>query len=88
MEATVDRLHYQLGQKNAHEANLQRTYMAEKKEWKTSEENKVLKLEKELMIVKSANTASKDAIKLENDKIKGTLKSLKILHEEQLQLLN
>ena len=56
LEATVDRLRYQLRQKNAHEANLRRTYLAEKKEWKTSEENKVLKLEKELMKVKSGNT--------------------------------
>ena len=65
LEATVDRLRYQLRQKNAHEANLRRTYLAEKKEWKTSEENKVLKMKEELMKVKSGNTQGKDATKLE-----------------------
>ena len=84
LEATVDRLRYQLRQKNAHEANLQRTHMAVKKEWKTSEENKLLKLEKELMQVKNANTQDKDATKLENDKMKENLKSLKVCHKEQL----
>ena len=86
LEATVDRLRYQLRQKNAHEANLRRTHIAEKKEQKTSKENKALKLEKELMRVKSANTESKDATKLENDKLKENLRSLKILHKEQLRL--
>jgi len=60
--------------------------LAEKKEWKTSEENKVLKMKEELMKVKSGNTQGKDATKLENEKMKENLKSLKILHKEQLRL--
>ena len=60
--------------------------MAEKKEQKFSEENKALKLEKELMKLKNTNTASKDATKLENDKLKENIRSLKILHKEQLRL--
>ena len=60
--------------------------MAEKKEQKILEENKALKLEKELIKVKNSSTANKDATKLENDKLKENLKSLKILHKEQLRL--
>ena len=76
LQATVDRLRYQLRQKNAHEANLRRTHMAEKKEQKFSEENKALKLEKELIKLKNSNTASKDATKLENDKLKENIRSV------------
>ena len=60
--------------------------MAEKKERKISEENKALKLERELIKVKNSSTANKDATKLENDNLKENLKSLKILHKEQLRL--
>ena len=40
----------------------------------------------ELMKLKNTNTASKDATKLENDKLKENIRSLKILHKEQLRL--
>ena len=38
------------------------------------------------MKVKNSRTASKDTTKLENDKLKENLRSLKILHKEQLRL--
>ena len=60
--------------------------MAEKKEQKIPVENKALKLEKELIKVKNSSTANKDATKLENEKLKENIKSLKILHKEQLRL--
>ena len=56
LESSVNKLWYQLRQKNTHEANLWRTYLAEKKkEIKALEENKILKLEIELMKVKNVN---------------------------------
>ena len=86
LESSVDKLWYQLRQKNTHKANLRRAYLAEKKEIKALEENKVLKLEKELMKFKNVNVFTKDNTRLENSKLKENLRSLKVLHKEQLRL--
>ena len=53
LEANVDKLRYQLWQKNMHEGNLQKTFLAQKKELKALAENKILKLENEVLKLKS-----------------------------------
>ena len=52
LEANVDKLRYLLRQKNIHEANLQKTFLAQKKELKALDENKILKLENEILKLK------------------------------------
>ena len=86
LHATIDKLRFQLRQTNTHQSHLKRTYLAEKKELKTLENNKILKMENELMKLKSTYTQKKDVTKLENEKLKESLRSLKILHRDQLKL--
>ena len=52
LEANVAKFRYQLWQKNMHEANLQKTFLAQKKELKTLAQNKILKLENEVLKLK------------------------------------
>ena len=62
--------------KNIHEADLRKTYLAQKKNQKVLDENKVLKLEKELPKLKSEKSANKDSTRF---------KSSRILRKEQLR---
>ena len=86
LEATVDKIRYQLRQKNMHEADLRKTYSAQKREQKALSENSILKLEQELMKVKNEKTTKKDTTRLEVERLKESLKLSKILHKEQLQI--
>ena len=86
LEASVDKLQYQLCQKNMHEADLCKTYSAQKREQKALSEKTILKLEQELLKVKNSRATKKDSSRLEVEKLKESLKSSKILHKEQLQL--
>ena len=62
--------------------------MARKREQKATDENKILKLEKELMKLKGTKPVNTDAakLKLEIDKLKESLKSCRTLHREQIQM--
>ncbi len=72
--------------KKIHKADLQKTYLAQKKSQKAIDENNVYKLEKELTKLKSEKSANKDSTRLENEKLKESLKSSRILHKEQLRM--
>ena len=69
-----------------HEADLCKTFSAQKREQKAVSENTILKLEQELFKVKSERTKKKELSVLEVEKLKESLKSSRILHKEQLQL--
>jgi len=86
LEANVEKLRFQLRQKNIHESNLRKTFLAQKKELKALDENKILKLENELLKVKSSKTSSKETTKLDNEKLKETIKSIKVLHKDQIRM--
>ena len=89
LEATTDKLRFQLRQRNMHEGDLRKTYLAQKREQKALDEAKILKLEKELQKMKNApagggkNTMT---MKLENEKLKESLRSTKVLHKDQLRI--
>ena len=51
LNANIDKLRFQLRQKNMHAANLRRIYLSEKKEIIALDKNKILKMENELMKV-------------------------------------
>ena len=53
LEANVDKLRLQLRQKNMHEADLRKTFSAQKREQKALSENTILKLEQDLLKVKN-----------------------------------
>ena len=61
-------------------------YGAEKKELKALQDVRVLKLEKEMIQLKKEITEGKSTTKLENNKLKENLKSIKTLHKDQLHL--
>ena len=86
LEAYVNKLRYQLRQKNMHEADLRKTYSAQKREQKALSENSILKLEQELIKVKNEKTTKKDTTRLELDKVKESLRSTKVLHRDQLRM--
>ena len=86
LEANIDKLRFQLRQKNVHESDLRKTYSAQKKEQKALSENTILKLEQELMKIKNTRAKKTDSSRLEIEKLKESLKSTKILHKDQLQL--
>ena len=69
-----------------YKADLSNIFLAQNKEQKALSEINVLKLEHELMKIKNSTASSKDSSKSENDKLNESLKPLKILHKEQLQL--
>ena len=79
LEANVNKLRYQLCQKNIHEADLCKTLSVQKREQKALSENTVLKLEQELLNQKNLRTRNKDPSRLEIEKLKESLKSSKIL---------
>lgn len=89
LEATTDKLRFQLRQRNMHEGDLRKTYLDQKREQKALDEAKILKLEKELQKMKNApagggkNTMT---MKLENEKLKESLRSTKVLHKDQLRI--
>ena len=72
LHANIEKLCFQLCQKNMHKVNLQRTYLSEKKERILLDNNKILTREKEL----------REATKLANKKLKESVKALKILHRD------
>ena len=86
LHAEIDKLRYRLRQKNIQESNLRRTYLSDKKQIVAVEKNKLLKIENELIKLKSTDAQTKDTTKLENNKIKENMKSLKTLHKDQLKL--
>ena len=86
LEATVDKLRFQLRQKNVHESDLKKSYLAQKREQKATDENKILKLERELTKLKEMKSTNKDSTKLECEKLKERLHSCKTLHKEQIQM--
>ena len=65
-----------------HKSKFQRIHLAERKELIGVGNNKIFKMGKELMKVKNAYTQKKDATKLENNKLKESLRLLKILPKE------
>ena len=69
LEVNVDKLRYQLQQKNIHEANL-----------------KSLKLENELLKSRNTKTSGNEKTKLDNEKLKETIKSIKTLHRDQIRM--
>ena len=79
LEANVEKLRFQLQQKNINEGNLPKTFLAQKKELKALDENKILKLENELI-------KDNGKTKLDNEKLKDTIKSIKALHKDQIQM--
>ena len=60
--------------------------MAQKKELKALDENKILKLENEILKLKNAKTSGNKKTKLDNEKLKETIKSIKTLHRDQIQM--
>lgn len=70
LDATINKLCYQLQQKHVHEADLRKTYSSQKKEQNVLAENTVLKLEQELMKIKNLKPSKKDSSRLENEKLK------------------
>ena len=86
LNCDVAKLRFQLRQKNTHEASLRRMYGAEKKELKALQDVRVLKLEKEVIQLKKDISEGKNTTKLDNTKLKENLKSIKILHKDQLRL--
>ena len=61
-------------------------YSAEKKELKALENVRVLKLEKEVIWLKKEIAEGKNSQKLDNNKLKENLRSMKTLHKDQLCL--
>ncbi len=86
LHSEINKLCYWLHQKNLHKSNLRRTYLSEKKEIIAFDKNKILKMENELMKLKNMDSQRKDTTKLDNNKLKENIKSLKILHKDQLKL--
>ena len=86
LEATIDKLRFQIRQKNMHEADLRKTYSAQKREQKALSENSILKLQQELMKIKNEKTTKKDTTRLEVERLKESLKLSKTLHKEQLHM--
>ena len=68
------------------ESNLLKTFLSQKKELKTLNKNKILKLESENIKLGSSATDEKNDKKLENDKLKETISSTNALHNDQLQI--
>ena len=68
------------------EHNLRKTFLAQKKEIQAVEKNKSLKLKNELVKLKNSKTSGQGQFKLENKKLKETVKSMKILHKDQLSM--
>ena len=60
--------------------------MAQKKELKTLNKNKILKLESDIVKLKSSATNGENNKKLENDKLKESLRSNEALHKDQLRI--
>ena len=60
--------------------------MAQKKELKTLNKNKILKLESDIVKLKSSATNGETNKKLENDKLKESLRSNEALHKDQLRI--
>ena len=86
LKAEVEKLRFQMRQKNVHESNLRKTFLSQKKELKTLNENKILKLENDNIKLRSSATDGKNNKKLENDKLKDTIKSTKAQHKDQLRI--
>lgn len=86
LKAEVEKLRFQMRQKNVHESNLRKTFLSQKKELKTLNENKILKLENDNIKLRSSATDGKNNKKLENDKLKDTIKSTKAQHKNQLRI--
>ena len=86
LEANVDKLLYQLRQKNIHEANLRKTFLAQKKELKALDDNKILKLENEVLRLKNSRSSENGKTKLDNEKLKETIKSINALHKDQVRM--
>ena len=84
LEVDVDKLRFQSRQKNIHEGILRKIFLAQKKEQKAVDENKILKLENELMKVKNAKAVGNEKIKLDNEKLKEKIKTNKTLHKDQI----
>ena len=61
LHANVDKLWYHLCQKNMDSTNLQRTYLIEKNDLIALDNNKIFKMENELMKVKSIDSQKKNA---------------------------
>ena len=83
-EANVDKLQYQLRQKNMHECNLWKAFLAQKKELRALAENKILKLENEVFKLKSTKAAGNEKLKLDNEKLKETIQSINSLQMDQI----
>ena len=86
LKAEVEKLCFQIRQKNVHKSNLRKSLLSQKKELKTLNKNMILKLESENIKLKSSATDGKNSKKLENDKLKDTIRSTKALHKDQLQI--
>ena len=86
LNCDVAKLQFQLRQKNTHEASLRRMYGAEKKELKALKNVRVLKLEKDVIQLKKEIAEGKSTTKLEDNKLKENMRSIKTLHKDQLRL--
>ena len=69
-----------------HEGNLWKTFLTQKKELKALAENKILKLENEVLKLKSTKAEGNEKLKLDNEKMKETIKSIKTLHRDQIRM--
>ena len=81
LEGNVNKLCFQLQQKNMHEADLRKTFSPQKREQKAISENAIFKLEQDLMKLQNEKTKKKGLSVLEVEKLKETLKSSRILHK-------
>lgn len=88
LNCDVAKSRFQLRPKNAHEASLRHMCGAEKKELKALQDVRVLKLEKEVIQLKKEIAEGKYTTRLENNKLKENIKSIKTLHKDQLRLKN
>ena len=64
LKADVEKLCYQMRQKNVQYGNPRKAFLPQKKELKTLNKNKILKLESDIVILKSSTTDGENDNKL------------------------
>ena len=84
LNCDIEKLRYQLRQKNTHKGSTRQMYLAEKNELKALQDVLVLKLEKELIQLKKEKAEGENTTRLENINLKENAKPLKTLHKDQL----
>ena len=85
LEANIEKLCYQLRRKNVQGHNLWKICWHRRKRYRqVLEKNKCLKLKNKLLKSKTSKTSGKDQFKLDNKKLKGMIKSMKVLHKDQI----